>query len=155
MTSINNISPTIYLFASRNESLHSPQTPTMRSTIPLLSLASVGLNILSVQSAAIPNADLARRAEEPIARVYLPNSNLKREAFEDGITPPDVKRGLTAPDQKRGLTPPDQKREAFEDGITPPDVKRGLTSPDQKRGLTPPDQKREAFEDGITPPGQK
>ncbi|KAJ5379731.1 uncharacterized protein N7496_002159 [Penicillium cataractarum] len=72
----------------------------MRSTIPLLSLASVGLNILSVQSAAFPNADLARRADEPVAHVYLPNLNLKREAFEDGLTPPDQKRGLTPPDQK-------------------------------------------------------
>lgn len=78
----------------------------MRSTIPLLSLASLGLNILSVQSAAVPNAGLARRAVEPIARVYLPDLQVKREAYEDGVYPPDTK-----------------KREAKEDGAYPPDSK--------------------------------
>lgn len=63
----------------------------MRSTIPLLSLASLGLNILSVQSAAVPNADLARRAVDPIARVYLPDVQVKREAKEDCAYPPDSK----------------------------------------------------------------
>ncbi|PYI02570.1 hypothetical protein BO78DRAFT_422359, partial [Aspergillus sclerotiicarbonarius CBS 121057] len=36
----------------------------MHFNLPLLGLASLGLNILTVQSAALPNAGLARRAEE-------------------------------------------------------------------------------------------
>ena len=47
----------------------------------LLSLASLGLNILPVQSAAVPAADLARRAGQPISRVYLPNTVEKRHTY--------------------------------------------------------------------------
>ena len=40
----------------------------MQLTITLLSLASLGLNILSVQAGTVPTADLARRADKIAAR---------------------------------------------------------------------------------------
>ncbi|KAF5854742.1 hypothetical protein ETB97_012385 [Aspergillus alliaceus] len=49
----------------------------MRFTITMLSLASLGLNVLPVQSAVVPTADLARRAEESVNHVYRSDADEK------------------------------------------------------------------------------
>ena len=56
----------------------------MQFTITLLSFASLGLNILPAQSAAVSSADLAHRAEESINNVYRSNMNLKRHDYTPG-----------------------------------------------------------------------
>ncbi|KAF1940695.1 hypothetical protein EJ02DRAFT_222554 [Clathrospora elynae] len=53
----------------------------MQFTITLLSLASLGLNILPAQSAAVPVPDLARRAEESINHVYRSDTERKRHVY--------------------------------------------------------------------------
>ena len=56
----------------------------MQFTTVVLSLASLGLNILSVQSAAVPAADVARRAEgsiDNVNHVYRPDTAEKRHTY--------------------------------------------------------------------------
>ncbi|KAJ8120724.1 hypothetical protein O1611_g10292 [Lasiodiplodia mahajangana] len=47
----------------------------------LLSLASLGMNILAVQSVAVPAAGLARRAEDSINHVYRSDMTEKRHVY--------------------------------------------------------------------------
>ncbi|OQD80416.1 hypothetical protein PENANT_c036G09653 [Penicillium antarcticum] len=53
----------------------------MHFPFTLLSLASLGLNMLPVQSAAVPTVDLARRVEHAINNVYLSSTVKKRHTY--------------------------------------------------------------------------
>ncbi|KAJ5998028.1 hypothetical protein N7499_005592 [Penicillium canescens] len=54
----------------------------MHFPITLLSLASLGLNMLPVQSAAVPPADLARRPEHSISHASFSGMAEKRHRYQ-------------------------------------------------------------------------
>lgn len=70
------------LLLSLNQSIHSLQTPTMRFTVPLLSLASIGLNVLPALSATVPSPDLARRAEQSVNYAVRSDDIAKRHRYQ-------------------------------------------------------------------------